>query len=125
VPPWVNNTLLWITDNAAALGVVGAALGALFPLFQYVDVKKSENKKHTFEAYHKLIGDIVDPPSPRLDRQVAAIFELRNFKEYFPVSIRILNGLRLDWITHHPEKTRLFTEIDLTLSYIKKRCKSD
>ena len=116
---------LWISENATALGIIGAFLGALFPLIQYVLVKRSEDRKHTFKVYHRLIGDLVDPPTPRLDRQIAVVYELRNFKDYFPVSIRILEGVKASW-TKNPssdEIGRIVKEIDLAVAFMKKKCK--
>jgi hypothetical protein len=118
----VDDLFTWTTANAAGLGVIVAALAALILLVQYVGVKKSEDRKHTFEAYHKLIGDLVDPPTPRLDRQIAAVYELRNFKEYFPVSLGILEGVKAAW-TRNPtsDLTRIVHEIDLAINFMKKK----
>jgi hypothetical protein len=112
--------LSWISVNAPALGTIVTLLAVLFPSVQYVLTKKSEDKKHTFAAYHKLIGDLVDTPNPKLDRQIAIIFELRNFKDYFPVSIRLLEGIKEDWINQEI-KPRIFKEIDLTVNYMKNK----
>ncbi len=110
----------WITINAAGLAAIATFIGVFIPLFQYISVRKSENRKHTFEAYHNLLKDLLDPSTPRLDRQVAVVFELRNFKDYYPVSIRILEGLRVEWDLPRT-KLRLIKEIDLAIDYMKSR----
>ncbi len=73
--------LSWISENTLALGTLIAFIAAFIPCIQYVITKRSEDRKHTFEAYHRMIGDLVDPPTPRLDRQLAVVYELRNFKD--------------------------------------------
>jgi len=52
----------------------------------------------------------------------AVVFELRRFKDYKEVTIRILTELRDDWRKSglHP---RLATELDLTLDSLSKRRK--
>ena len=108
----------WIGINAAAIATIVSILALLVPLYQYVNTRRSEDRKHTFEAYHKLIGDLVDPPTPRLDRQIAVVYELRNFKDYYPVSLRILEGLKGDWSSN--AKPRIQKEIDLTIDHINR-----
>ena len=55
----------------------------------------------------------------RLDRQIAVIFELRNFKEYFPVTLRILRGLKKSWTGYGPKekRNRLHEELNETISF--------
>ncbi|MNG37384.1 hypothetical protein D3C84_1247180 [compost metagenome] len=59
----------------------------------------------------------------RLDRQIAVVFELRNFKEYFPVTLRIFKGLKESWAEYGPEekRERLHEELDLAITYIEKK----
>lgn len=58
-----------------------------------------------------------------LDRQIAIIFELRKFKEYFPVILRILRGLRTSWTDYGPEdkRSRLHEELDESIGYIERK----
>ena len=64
----------------------------------------------------------IDQPM-RLDRQIAVIFELRNFKEYFPVTLRILRGLKESWADYGPKekRNRLHEELDESISYIERK----
>ena len=63
-----------------------------------LSIKGADQRERHFLAYHKLIQQLVEREEPdqpmRIDRQIAVIFELRNFKEYFPVTLRILRGLK-------------------------------
>jgi hypothetical protein len=113
--------LLWISQNGPALGFIATLVAALIPLYQFIRTKKAEERRNNFENYHKLIKELVDTGAPKLDRQIAIVFELRNFKNYFPVSIRILNGLKAEWGKDEQQDKylRLLQEIDLTLSYMK------
>jgi hypothetical protein len=113
-------------DFAALIAICTAAWGAgtvLVGVFRYMKIKSEESRQKKFKIYHKLIRELVEPGdqnrSMMLDRQVAIVFELRNFKNYFPVSIRILQGLRRTW--SNPAYERLIEEIDLSIAYGEKK----
>ena len=118
--------LTWLTSNAPALGIFGAIVAFAWSVFQFAAVRRKEQRIHEFEAFHRLIKELVSPdPDTKatwVDRQVAAIFELRHFRRYYEVTLRILDALRAQW-SSLPEQppARLFTEIDLTLEYIRGR----
>ena len=113
--------LSWISTHAVALGIIATAIATLTPIYKYILIRRSEDRKHTFEAYHRLIGDLVDPPTPRLDRQIAVVYELRNFKDYYPVTLRILNGVKDAWNKNPTgDMCRINKEIDLTIKFIEK-----
>lgn len=119
----------WMTSNSAALGVLLAAAPIAYAVIQFILSRRAEAKRVRFETYHSLIKQLVereDPGQPmRLDRQTAVVYELRNFKHYYPVTLRILQGLKSDWSGSSygpPEKRlRLLAEIDLAITYISRK----
>jgi hypothetical protein len=118
--------LNWLTSNATALAILLAALTFVWPVVQFILVRRKEQQAHEFEAFHRLIKELVSPdPDTKsiwIDRQMAAIFELRHFPRYYEVTIRILNGLREKWSADPDFKwRRLIEEIDLTVEYIRHR----
>jgi hypothetical protein len=123
------NVWNWLTSNSAALGVILAAAPILWAVIEFILIKKAEAKRFNFEAYHRLIKQLVEPEgsgqSIKLDRQVAIVFELRHFKRYYPVTRRILCGLKSDWSSGKcgsPDNLkRLLEEIDLTIEHISKK----
>jgi hypothetical protein len=90
----------WLTANGTALGVVIAAIPILWAVVQYIRIRRAEDRRVQFTTFHDLIQQLVEPEDPnktmRLDRQIAVIFELRSrtFKRYYPVKLRILEGLK-------------------------------
>lgn len=104
-------------------GFVITFFGVILPFFQYIHQKRLEQKDKRFQSYHKLLDDLLgtNNPSLRLDRQVAIIFELFNFKDYHLVTLRILKGLKESW-SHlkGPDYKRLIDEIDLTIKEIER-----
>lgn len=54
-----------------------------------------------------------------VDRQAAIIFELRNFKRYYPCPLRMLLGLRKKWAEVPNQLPRLLEEIELTIAFLK------
>jgi len=115
----------WLTSNATGIGVLVAAVTFVWSAIQFIVVRRKEQKAHEFEAFHRLIKELVSPDagtqSTWVDRQMAAVFELRHFPRYYEVTLRILTGLREQWGKLPEPKSRLLDEIDLTLQYITKR----
>ncbi|PWB39110.1 MAG: hypothetical protein C3F02_00620 [Parcubacteria group bacterium] len=79
-------------------------------------------KDKRFNTYHKLIDELVNEQIQpdrkiKLDRQIAIIYELRSFTNYFGVSARILDGLKKEWSNGNE---RVMVEIDLSLAYMRK-----
>ncbi len=69
------------------IGIVLAYFGLVLPIFKYLQEKRLEEKDKRFLNYHRLIDELIGGPNktPMLDRQIAIIYELRNFKDYYPV----------------------------------------
>jgi len=117
----------WLNNNAGALGVALIVIPLAWSAYTYLSIKKQDLRERRFIAYHKLIQQLVereDPNQPmRLDRQIAVIFELRNFKEYFPVTLRILRGLKESWADYGPKekRNRLHEELDESISFIERK----
>ncbi|MDD3897276.1 MAG: hypothetical protein PHU04_05590 [Candidatus Peribacteraceae bacterium] len=101
-----------VTVLLTAISLISAAFWALFQYGQ-------KNKDKRFSTYHDLVDQLVNEQrNPdriiKLDRQIAVVYELRNFKNYFPVSIRILNGFK-----GVCTDKRIIEEIDLTVQYME------
>ena len=117
----------WINTNSGWLGVLIALIPIIWGALQYLSLKRSEIRQKEFENYHSLIKQLVEREDPniplKLDRQTAIVFELRNYKPYFEVSIRILTGLKEDWAEYGPnnKRSRLMEEIDATIVYMQSK----
>jgi len=117
----------WLSENKDQLTIILAAIPIIWAAIQYLWAKKQEIKHRQFETYHNLIKSLVQRENPdqpmMLDRQIAIIFELRNYKSYYPVSLRILIGLKETWKDYGPDdkRPRLQEELDESISYIQKR----
>ncbi|PKP49542.1 MAG: hypothetical protein CVT92_15125 [Bacteroidetes bacterium HGW-Bacteroidetes-1] len=100
------------------------------PLFSYLRSQRKLRRDKRFETYHKLIDDLVGATAnPKLDRQIAIVFEMRRFSEYYPVTKRILLGLKDQWtqappsgVKSNPHIHRIIAEIDFTIKYIDSNC---
>jgi hypothetical protein len=109
---------IWIT-------IIGGLATAIWTVFCHFDAKRKIRDWQEFEAYHKLIKELVEPSEKSgviyLDRQIAVVFELRHFQRYYPVTERILNGLIDKYNTQNgmPEWTsRLVDEMKHTIGHI-------
>ena len=117
---WLKLNVEWI----AALVSIGAiAVTAI----HYINLRSQEIRQKRFEVYHSLIRDFVQPDQTTgatyLDRQIAVAFELRNFPEYYELSLRLLEGLLHSWKEHDSgsQRNRLLDEMKRTIEYIQKR----
>lgn len=118
----------WVSDNNGALAFLLAFITAGCALYHYISIKRSEERARRFSNFHQLIQDMngdATGGAPYIDRQIAIIFELRNFPEYFPVTERILNRARKRWIFKNFGNGGVYDgvikEADKTLSLISRR----
>jgi len=116
----------WLSSNTATLGILGAALAFVWSTYQQVTQRKAEARERDFQAFHRLIKDLVVPDSETkvtwIERQAAVVSELRHFPRYYEFTSRTLKGLKEKWTAdpdfHFP---KLIDEIDLTLDYIQNK----
>lgn len=90
------------------------------PLYDYVKAQKFKRKDKRFKTYHNLIDTFVGAggAAAMLDRQIVIVFEFRNFPEYYKVTKRVLEGLRVQWNVPRNVVQRLIAEMDITIEYI-------
>ena len=119
------NTLAWVTTNAGAIGAILGICTFLISFaslassaWRFVAVRRGEQAQREFDNYHKLIGEMVGGvrvnQQMKIDSQIAIVFELRNFPNYGPVSVRILTALREEWRANGT-LPRLLEEMQLTI----------
>ncbi|WP_054060109.1 hypothetical protein [Pseudomonas asplenii] len=98
---WWDDIWKWVVGNNGVLAFLLALAVAGSALYHYISIKRAEERARRFSNFHQLIQDMNGDASgaaPYIDRQIAIIFELRNFPEYFPVTERILDRARKRWI---------------------------
>lgn len=106
----------------AFVGLVVLLATLAFSAHRYLRTRSAEIKQEKFKNYHYLIDGLVGAcqgEKLKLDSQIAKVYELRNYREYREVSIRILEGLKQTW-KKEPENERLLKEIQISLSKLKK-----
>ena len=114
--------LAWLLDNAIGVGALVTALALVWSIVQFMLVRRRDQRSREFEAYHRIIKELVAPDDTQstwIDRQTAAVFELRNFPRYVGVTARILTRPRDCWASDAPERRVLLDEISLTLAFVR------
>lgn len=105
------------------LSAIGAAIAFVFGLYKFQVERQTALFWKEFEVYHKLVKELVEPPSENgamyVDRQAAIIYEMRNFKRYYPYTLRMLEGLHQKWSSVPDQFPRLIDELRLTIEHIK------
>jgi len=124
----MKDVLSLLTENAAAISIIGAAIAFVWSIIQFILVRKRDEQHREFEIYHRLIKELVSPdPDSKviwIDRQTAVLFELRRFHRYHEHTLRTLHGLRAKWVSDPDFKfPRLLEELELTVDYIRRKTK--
>ena len=118
----MEQLLQQIATHVTALGALGAAIAFIWSVVQFFSVRGREARSREFETFHKLIKELVEPPSEGaslyIDRQCAVIYELRFFPCYYPFSRRTLLGLQEKWTLTASHFPRILQELQLTLGHI-------
>jgi hypothetical protein len=106
-------------EKQLVIALVLSAGTLVWQICQVLLARSADARNREFEAYHRLIKEIVQPSEDGrtyIDRQCAAIFELRRFKRYRELTLRLLTGLREDWRKAAKLHPRLEKELELTLA---------
>lgn len=113
----------------ALFAVITPLIGLIVSNCQYTKDRRNQVRQQRFVNYHNLVRDLVerreDQEVIRLDSQIAVVYELRNYREYREVSIRILEGLKSYWVDNSDNARlakldRLIKEVDYTLGDLRK-----
>jgi hypothetical protein len=116
-----------ILSNGVAISALGTALCFIGATFRYFFERRESNFWKEFNIYHDLIKQLVEPENEKknlyIDRQAAVIFELRNFKRYHNLSLRMLKD-KLSNSFNKNEYHRLQIEAQNTIDYIEKKSTS-
>lgn len=104
-------------------GVIVFALTAGAAVARYIDRQTRQRERHEFAAYAALVRQLAQPdsgpPLPLVDQRMAVVFELRHYPRYYPLSLRILEGLRVTAWKH--ADARLIAEMDRTLAFLRRK----
>jgi hypothetical protein len=121
----IENIFIFLNSYAAGITVLLTLIAGVYKFWQFVNIKKHEERQKRYETYHDLIKNLNQTDTPgeniKLYRQVAVIYELRNYPKYFDVSKRILQG----WIDSADKKQKeefgkLYDEMKLSIGFMNK-----
>ncbi len=124
VATWLETHPVSATIIVALIAAIPAILALGVPAWRYVSDHRESHRQKRFENYHQLVAELVagrpGQAAPKLDSQIAIVFELRNYPEYRDLSQRLLQGLQNDW-PESKENARLHDEMRLTQSALSKK----
>lgn len=114
-----------IIENKEFFGIIISFLGIVLPLAILLITKNKEQKQINFEKFHNnLMRGLSNQDSKLgLDEQIAIIYELRNYPEYYPVIKRLLLFQRKRWesmLDKKPLFSNLVKEADETIKFMSK-----
>ncbi len=120
----MESFLLFFKDYGSQISAVVATFAFVFGIYKFQSERKTTLFWKEFDVYHKLVKELVEPPGEGalfIDRQTAIIFEMRNFKRYFPYTLRLLKGLQQKWSSTEAPFPNLLKELELTIDYVEKK----
>ena len=124
ITTWLEAHPVTTTIIVALIAAIPAIVALGVPAWRYVSDHRQTHRQQRFENYHRLIAELVagrpEQTMPKLDSQIAIVFELRNYAEYRDLSQRLLQGLQSDW-PESKKNARLHYEIRLTLKALSKK----
>jgi len=115
----------FIINNKEIVLIIISFLTIIIPLATFLISKNKEQKQINFERFHnKLMKGLANQENKTgLDQQIAIIYELKNYPEYYPVIKRIL-AYQIDrWgklLKTTPHIYLLIDEAKETLNFIDK-----
>lgn len=120
----------WLKEYNGTVAVLISLITGGFALYHYISIKRSEEEARRFSTYHNMIQDLnigKDGEAQYIDRQMAIVYEMRNFPEYYPVTLRLLNRSLPRWRLYAATKGNplspylLPEEAILTIKFIKRK----
>ena len=108
----------------ALIAVLPALLSFAYSIYKNGKERSDSNKSKQYELYHKLIQDLANNTNRAVDAQTAIAYELRYFRKYRKVTVRIFDNLLNNW--ENDEKIKidaagLIKEIKLSIESLNKR----
>lgn len=117
--------LVFIKDYGSQLSALSAVIVFVFGAYKYFLERKESHFWKEFEVYHKLVKELLEPSKTSegmyVDRQAVILFELRNFRRYYPYSLRMLKGLQAKWVAVPNQFPRLLEEMDMTIRFLESK----
>ncbi|MDF9756748.1 hypothetical protein [Pseudomonas hunanensis] len=119
----------WLKEYNGTVAIFVSLVTGGLALYHYISIKKSEEAARRFTTYHKMIQDLnigEDGEAQYIDRQMAIVYEMRNFPEYYPATLRLLKRSlprwRLTAMSSNPLSPNLLAEeASLTIKYIERK----
>jgi len=103
----------------AIIAAASPLLTFAFSIYRDIQEKSEQIRQKQYEQYHKLIGDLVSNAKGFVDSQIAIVFELKYFRKYRKLTIRIFEGLIKLW-QNEPKASGLINEMQITIKALKK-----
>ena len=117
----INNNQYLITLLVAAIGVIPPLLTLAIGIYNTSRSRKEELNNRQYTQYHQLIYDLASNVKKFAEPQTAMIYELRFYRKYRHVTIRILSELKETWEQRASQDTKLQRkEIELAINILKK-----
>lgn len=114
--------LQFITQNKDLIGLITVSITGIFVFIKWIDNRNRELKEKRYKTYMDLIGVIsgkrADSSTPNISEQIAAVWFLSEYKEYYEITKKIFSESDFEnmsdkaWVQHIlPHIHKLLKEI--------------
>lgn len=117
----MNEALELLTKYGGAFSAIGAAIAFVWSVVQFFSARTREARFREFETFHKLIKEITEPQNTNNYRQIAALFELRFYPRYYPITLRILKQSREHAASLADTSSDMMKEVNILIGFIEHR----
>jgi ribosomal protein L16 Arg81 hydroxylase len=121
---FIKNNPYLITLLVAAIGAIPPLLTFTISIYNNSQSRKEELSNRQYTQYHQLVSDLASNAKDFAESQTAIIYELRFYRKYRHVTIRILNALKKTWeekaVNNEtaPDSSQQRREIDLAIKVL-------
>jgi len=114
--------LQFVSQNKDLIGLITVSIAGFFAFIKWIDNRNRELKEKRYRTYMDLIGLIsgkrVDSSAPNITEQIAAVWFLLEYKEYYKTTKKIFSDSDFEnmsneaWVQHIlPHIHKLLKEI--------------
>lgn len=114
----------FVTENKDLIALLTVVFTGLFAFIKWIDSRDRELKEKRYQIYMNLISTVSgkrpDSTTPNLTEQIAAVWFLVEYKEYYTTTIRIFSDSDLEKMANEPWVEHVLPHIKKLLQTIDK-----
>ena len=110
----------FISENPDNIALLIATFAGLFGLVKWLDARTLTLKNERYDRYIQLIKVLSGSKDSKISmtEQIASVWLLLEYKEYYPITLKILDNPDLERMTNEPWQEFILPQIKLVIKEI-------